>query len=744
MRTVLSRSTMAWLTALPLGFSAASGFAKSAKNMVGPPTTPRRPVVTEYHGVSVTDDYRWLEDASDTEVVDWTRQQNAFSRQRLDAFPDRPAIERRLEALYSTAGAKYIEIKSAGGQVFATKSQPPKEQPTLVRLQSPDDPASERVLVDPVAIDSTGTTSIQSFFPSANGELIAVVLAKGGSEQGSLHLYETASGKALGDVIERVAFPTGGGSLAWDADSKGFFYTRYPRPGERPEADLPFYEQVFHHRIGTSDSVDQFVAGWEFPRIAEVFLSTSPDGRYLLVTVQNGDGGSFAHWLRGPDQSIRRIADFGEDLKPGVFGPDDALYFLSKKNAPKGKIVRMPLKDPLVTSIRDVVPEGAAAIDGYSWRELEILPNFVVASDRILLPEVAGGPSQVRVFDLQGHLRHAIDLPPVCAVDHITRLAEDQVLYRVGTFLQPHAWHRLRLDETVGRRTAFSEPAPSGAEAFEVVRELATSKDGTKVPLSIIRHRGIRLNGEHPTLLTGYGGYGVNIVPKEVGAKVRVWLEQGGVYVVANLRGGGEFGDDWHKAGNLTKKHNVFDDFLACAQHLVNRKYTRASRLAIEGGSNGGLLMGAALTQKPKAFRAVISHVGLYDMLRAELDANGAFNVPEFGTVTDLVQFQALRAYSPYHSVTNGVRYPGVLFLTGENDGRVNPSHSRKMTAALQQANASEAPILLRTSATSGHGHGTAYSERMAQDTDVLAFLFDQLGLRFKETARGSSSSTKP
>jgi prolyl oligopeptidase len=681
-----------------------------------------------------------LEDPSDPEVVQWTRQQNAYSRQYLDAFPSRAAIEQRLTSAYSSTGARYLQIKAAGGRLFATKSHPPKEQPFLVCLRSTDDLASESVVVDPTALDSTGSTSIEGFFPSPNGEAVAVILAKGGSEQGVLHLFETASGKRLEDLIERVAFPTGGGSLAWEADCKGFFYTRYPRPGERPDADLPFYELVYHHRVGTSESIDQFVTGWDFPRIAEVFLSTSPDGRHLLITVQNGDGGDFAHWLRMPDHSIRRVADFKDGLKPGIFGPDGGLYFLSKLGAPKGKLVRLPVDDPSPAQFKVVVPEGATTLDGYSWRDLEIVPNFVVARSGILLPEVAGGPSQVRVFDLQGTLRHSVQLPPVCAVDGVVCLNEEEVLYRVGTFLQPHAWHRLRFDETAGRRTALSETGLPGMDRYEVVREIATSKDGTKVPMSIVRRRGLRLKGEHPVLLTGYGGYGVNLVPKEVGPKVRLWLEQGGVYAVANLRGGGEFGDDWHRAGNLTKKQNVFDDFAACAKHLVDRDYTHPSRLAIEGGSNGGLLMGAALTQNPKAFRAVVSHVGLYDMLRAELDANGTFNVPEFGTVSDVIQFQSLRTYSPYHNVTDGTRYPAVLFLTGENDGRVNPAHSRKMTAQLQRASGSGCSILLRTSATSGHGHGTALSERTAQDADVLCFLFEQLGMRYQEPIKGGGA----
>jgi prolyl oligopeptidase len=263
---------------------------------------------------------------------------------------------------------------------------------------------------------------------------------------------------------------------------------------------------------------------------------------------------------------------------------------------------------------------------------------------------------------------------------------------------------------------------------IEAIREFATSKDGTKVPMTILRRKGTKLDGSNPTLLYGYGGYGVTLEPYFDFTK-RLWFDRGGVYVVANIRGGGEYGEAWHLAGNLTHKQNVFDDFAACAEDLIKLGYTRPDKLAVEGGSNGGLLMGAFLTQHPDLIRAVVSHVGIYDMLRVELDPNGAYNVTEFGSVKDSAQFEALYAYSPYHHVTNGTKYPSVLFLAGENDGRVNPAHSRKMTARLQAATGSDHPILLRLSADSGHGMGTALSERIAQDADVFAFLFHELGM---------------
>ena len=341
-----------------------------------------------------------------------------------------------------------------------------------------------------------------------------------------------------------------------------------------------------------------------------------------------------------------------------------------------------------------------------------------------------GGPSRIRVFDLQGHPLPGPPLPPVSAVRQLVPTHGGDVLFNVATYLEPSAWYRF--DAATGKsiRTALFRTSPLHFDDTEVVREFATSKDGTRVPVNIIRRRGTRLNGSNPTLLEAYGGYGVNLKPYFLGAFARVWLDQGGVYVIANVRGGGEYGEEWHQTGRLTRKQDVFDDFIACAQHLIERKYTAPAHLAAIGGSNGGLLMGAAFTQRPDLFRAVVSYVGIYDMLRVELDPNGAFNVTEFGTVKDPDQFKAVYAYSPYHHVKDGTSYPAILFPTGENDHRVNPMQSRKMTARLQAATSSGYSILLRTSSNAGHGIGTAVDEQIEEDADVLSFLFDQLGIK--------------
>jgi prolyl oligopeptidase len=346
--------------------------------------------------------------------------------------------------------------------------------------------------------------------------------------------------------------------------------------------------------------------------------------------------------------------------------------------------------------------------------------------------DLIGGPSQLRVFDV-GKRGTAVALPnvalpPISTVHELEHTGDDDLLFQNQSYTEPAAWFLYTNKDRKATRTALVETSPASFTDTEVERTLCTSKDGTQVPINLIRRKGTPKDGISPTLLYGYGGYGISLSPRFQAIR-RLWLDHGGVWAVANLRGGGEFGEDWHLAGNLTQKQNVFDDFAACAEHLIRSKVTSAAKLAIMGGSNGGLLVGAALVQRPELFKAVVARVGIYDMLRVELTPNGAFNVTEFGTVKDKAQFEALYRYSPLHNVKDGTAYPAVLFMTGANDPRVEPYNSRKMTARLQTATSSSAPILLRTSAETGHGQGTPLDAEVAENVDIYSFLFQQLGM---------------
>jgi prolyl oligopeptidase len=401
-------------------------------------------------------------------------------------------------------------------------------------------------------------------------------------------------------------------------------------------------------------------------------------------------------------------------VKSVYFGSNAVIYLLTVRDAPRGRIMLLLLDASKLSEAKTVIPEGRATIE-----------SFTPASTRLYVGEMTGGPSEIAIFDLGGKRLGTIPTKPVSSVQTGIHLTGDEILFGSQSYVEPYGWYRYTPQGGVSRTALTGTPSIDFSD-IEVERAFAASKDGTRIPLNIVKRKGTKLNAQNPTILFGYGGYSVNISPA-FQRRNRIWLDAGGIYVEANLRGGAEYGEEWHKAGKLTRKQNVFDDFAACARYLIRKKYTSPGKLAIEGGSNGGLLMGAALTQHPELFRAVVAYAGWYDMLRVETAPNGVFNVPELGTVSDPAQFEALYAYSPYHRVKDNTAYPAVLFMTGDNDGRVDPMHSRKMTARLQAATSSGLPVILRTSSDTGHGAGSAFDARIAQETDFFTFLFEQL-----------------
>jgi prolyl oligopeptidase len=677
--------------------------------------------------VAIIDDYQWLENPAAPQVREWTARQNERTRAYYSHLSYRASLAEKLTKLRSEESARYFGLQEKKGRLFALRFKPPAQQPVLIHLDSLDSSEQARVVFDPNIYNTNGTTAMDWYVPSADGKTVAISLSQGGSEQGTLHFFEVDTGKKLTDEIPRVQYPTGGGSAAWTADGSGIFYTRYPHEGERPEADINFYQQVWFHRLGSPASEDKYELGKDFPRIAEISLDASKDGQWILATVANGDGGDFAHYLRNASGEWRQLTKFEDGIKHAMFGRDNALYLLSLKDAPKGKILRLSPSTPELAKATVVAPEQKGVVQ-----------EFAPADEGIYVAYLQGGPSDLVYFP-HGSLRpQGIRILPVSSVGGLQSWKKNELVFGNTSYLKPFAWFTCESARKTPRRTALYMISPVDFSDIEVVREFATSKDGTKVPLNILRKKGLKLDGKNPTLLYGYGGYGISLSPGFDSTR-RIWFDAGGVFVVANLRGGGEYGEEWHKAGNLIRKQNVFDDFIAAAEHLIQRGYTSSSKLAVQGGSNGGLLMGAFLTQRPNLARAVVSQVGIYDMLRIELDPNGQFNITEFGTVKDREQFTALHAYSPYHRVRDAVKYPAVLLTTGENDGRVNPAQSRKMAARLQAATGSGFPILFRSSASAGHGIGTSLKEKITEQADVLSFLFDQLGVN-PPTSSGSAS----
>jgi prolyl oligopeptidase len=699
------------------GLALSVGCAGSSE-IGGPPVAPRRPAVNQYWGIEVADDYQYLENTDDPEVFAWVRGQAAYARQVLDAFPHRGALASRVKALTHADTPEYWSITHRAGLTFAIKKHPPKQQPFLVLLNSLTDVSEQTVLVDPNVIDPTGGTTIDFYEPSLDGRYVAVSLSEDGTEDGTVYVYDVDTRERLADEIPRVNGGTAGGSVAWTASGDGFYYTRYPYPGERPERDLYFYQQIWHHRLGNDLSEDRYELGETFPRIAEIELETRDDGQYILAEVSNGDGGEYEYWLLEPQGGWTRFARFEDQIQQAQFGADGALYLLSRLDSPRKQILRLPVETPDLSRSSVAVEESES-----------VVTSFVAAASRLYVVDMVGGPTRLRVCDLDGMTVELMQIGEVGNVSGLVRMSGDTVLVRSESYTEPPAWFLYSAGWEAPEPTVLATVSPTDFSDCEVRRVYATADDGTRIPVNVLMRTGTPLDGTAPLILYGYGSYGISQRPGFEASR-RVWLEQGGIYAFACVRGGGEYGDEWHRAANLERKKTSMDDFAACARYLVEQGYTSRERLAIEGGSAGGLLVYGTMVHYPDRMAAVVARAGIADALRTELSPNGEFNITEFGTVKNETQFHGMLAASPYHHVRDDEAYPAVLSLTGMNDPRVEPWQPFKMTARLQ-ATTSSAPVLLRVSMESGHGGGTPLSERDAQMVDVFSFLFERLGVPY-------------
>src|SRR6266513_2609192 len=421
------------------------------------PDTPKKPLATEYYGITVEDPYQWLETDDDSQVKAWSDAQNQQTRKYLDSLPDRTGIEKQLQEWYAKTSPNYFLLVSRSGILFAMKFQPPKQQPLLVTLASAEDLKSEKIVLDPNVLDAKGTTTIDWFVPSLDGRYIAISLSKGGSEDGTLHFYETATGKALPDTIAHVQYPTAGGSAAWNADGTGVFYTRFPRKGERPDTDLNFYQQIYFHKLGTPDSDDTYSIGKDFPRIAEITLQSSRDGKYILATVANGDGGDFEHFLLGSEGIWKQITHFSDQIKLARLGRDDAIYLLSRAEAPRGKILRLPLEVPELRNAAEIVSAGEAVIE-------QVVPS----NDALYAGDLLGGPSQIRRFDLNGKNATVVPISQISCVQEMLALENGSLLFRDVSYTAPATWFQYSTGKTEPAKTALRNTSPVSFADIEV------------------------------------------------------------------------------------------------------------------------------------------------------------------------------------------------------------------------------------------------------------------------------------
>jgi len=700
--------------------------AAAAPPPAKPPVAVVEPVTDTIQGVKITDPYRWLENPADPRVKAWVAGQNAVSRPYLDSIPARAPLYDLMMRVAKATPTYDGGLVQAGGTLFAFTVSPAAQQPVLNRLSIVGDQVTRTAIVDPNTLSAKGGVAIDWFEPSPDGTKVAVSLSEGGSEDGTLHIYDVATAKEIETPIAHVQYPTAGGSLAWAHDGRSYWYTRFPREGADEERH--FNQTVWHHVVGQPESKDVQVLSARdgLARTSEVFLSTAPAGDTPLASVQLGDGGEWQHYLL-TDKAARRIAAYDDKVVAATQGPDGSIYGISVKGAPNGKIVKLA---PGAGGWTVIVPEGRTALVSADFNK-----SLVVSGDRLFATAIDGGPTRLLAFDLAGKPL-AIDTPPVSSIDQLEGDGQGGLYYRLRSYTVPNVIMHWRPGLAKAEATPLRRQSPLDFSDIVAERVFVTSKDGTKVPVTLLHRKDRIADGKGPALLYGYGGYGVNQTPGFLGATQRAWFDAGGVWAIANIRGGGEYGERWHLGGNLLNKQNVFDDFAAAGEWMKTSHWAAPDRLALLGGSNGGLLMGATITQHPTLARAVVSQVGIYDMLRVELDPNGSFNVTEFGTVKDPAQFKALYAYSPYHHVVKGAHYPALLLTTGDNDGRVNPLHSRKFAAAMQAATGSGRPVLLRTSANAGHGIGSSLAESVSLGADVAAFLFDQLGMTFVAPAK--------
>ncbi|MBS2012457.1 MAG: S9 family peptidase [Deltaproteobacteria bacterium] len=698
------------------------GLANGPAPEGGRPITKRLDLAENVHGVRVADPFRWLEDAEAPEVRSWTDQQNAYTRKFLDAIPNRETFKTTIKDLLQIGYVTAPQVRSTKIGVtryFHTKREGAQNQPTLYVRDGVA--GKDRVLVDASALSEDGTTALDWWFPNWDGSLLAWGRSESGSEESTLYVRDVTTGKDLTDKIENTRHS----SVAWLPDGKSFFYTRHPAPGAVPPGDEKYFVRVFHHVLGQDPKTDKLIFGEGREKTDTPIVAITPNGRWLAVRVHMGWDKSEA-WVKDlskPDGSFVAVAKDAQ----AIFDPiprNERLYLQTNDGAPHYKVYAIDWDKLERASWKELIPEGPDVLD-----DVAVLKNDIVTT---YMHEAS---TRVERFGLDGKSRGPVALPGIGTSTVSGAWDGEEAFVSFASYVVPSQIHRVDLRaRPAGAPPVKLEPwdrvgAKFSANDIEVERLYATSKDGTKVPMFVIAKKGLKKDGKNPTVLYGYGGFNVNQTPS-FSARALSSVMKGAVWVTAILRGGGEFGEDWHKAGMLEKKQNVFDDFLACAETLVKEKITDSSHLGVIGGSNGGLLVAAAVTQRPDLFRAGLSLVPLTDMVRYHRFRIAKLWVPEYGDPEKPDHFKFLYAYSPYHRVREGERYPSMLFTTAESDSRVDPMHARKMAARLQEVQHDPSrPVFIRVETKAGHGAGKPVSKLADELADELSFLLHELGV---------------
>jgi len=677
-----------------------------------PPSTRVENVVEVIHGQKVEDPYRWLENGESEEVHEWVNEQNAYTRFVLDQVPGRKQIKDRLEEFLSIGYIGTPQVRK--DRYFYSKREGKQNQPVLYMRQGLE--GKEKILIDPNSLSKEGLVVLDWWYPSDDGKLLAYGLSREGTEQSTLYVMDIETSEEFSDQIPR----TRACGLAWKKDKSGFYYTRYPEPGEVPKEEESYHRHVFYHALGTKPEEDAkiFGQGRDMEDWPEVHLS-SDDGRFLLVTVDQGWSKSEMYFLdlQNSDKLVPIVENIDAVFSGKIVG--EHLYLYTNYKAPNYRVLRVDLKKPSMENWQELIPESES-----------ILKRSQVIGNKIVAQYMQNAYSRLKIFSLAGEYLKEIELPALGSAYGVNGEWDgSEALFGYQSFFIPPTIYHYDLETD---KLTLHDRVKSDIDSslYQVEQVWYRSKDGTKISMFLVHKKGVKLDGNNPTLLTGYGGFNASRTPSFQRNRF-LWLESGGVYAVPNLRGGGEYGEKWHKAGMLQNKQNVFDDFIAAAEWLISNGYTTPSRLVIFGGSNGGLLVGAVMTQRPDLFKAVVCGNPLLDMLRYQNFLIARLWISEYGTAEDPEQFKYLYQYSPYHRVQDKTPYPATLIMTSESDTRVDPMHAFKMTARLQSATSTDDPILLRFETKAGHGVGTPLSKVIEEYTDIWSFVYWQLGLKY-------------
>lgn len=679
------------------------------------PLAHRGPVTDDYHGTKVADPYRWLEDLDSEETKAWVEAENKLTFDYLNQIPERAAIKARLTSLWNFE--RYNVPEAAGGRYFFSKNDGLQNQYVLYTVDKLD--GQPRVLLDPNKLSTDGTVALGGTAFTDDGKLMAYGLAASGSDWEEWHVRDVATATDLPDVLKWVKFS----SASWTPEGKGFYYSRYDEPkGGNTLAAVNENHKIYYHRVGTSQADDQLAfAGTEDQKGWTFGGQVTEDGHYLIIWGYPGASAEnriYYKDLTVKDAPVVKLLDDAGVAQYFVGNDGPVFWFHTDRNASHKKLIAIDTRNPAPKNWKTVVPEAKETLDSVTVVGNQFVTSYLKDAHRL-----------IKLYDLKGTFVRELQLPGIGDAFGFTgRRRDKETFYAYTSFIAPTSIYRY--DFATGKSTVFREPKMDLNPAdYETKQIFYTSKDGTRVPMFIAHKKGLKLDGQNPTYLYGYGGFDVAMTPFFSVSNLQ-WMEMGGVFAMPNLRGGSEYGKEWHEGGMKLKKQNVFDDFIAAAQWLIANKYTSTPKLAIGGGSNGGLLVGAAMTQRPDLFGAALPAVGVMDMLRYTKFTIGAAWATDYGSPDDPAEFKALYAYSPLHNIKAGTKYPPTLITTADHDDRVWPGHSFKFTATLQAAQAGDAPILIRIETKAGHGAGKPTTKVIEESADKWGFLVRVLNLK--------------